>query len=122
MVSFFGGDGGNRTTQCTLRVLCCAIVSCFYAKIFCVAKILIICGFDYRRLKKATTFVIAFLVERVSSRMNAPPFRYFRPQKLPQYHQAGYCRCSKASSNALVNSFSDLLLSNQAAINAEYRK
>lgn len=28
----------------------------------------------------------------------------------------------KASSNALVNSFSDLLLSNQAAINAEYGK
>lgn len=28
----------------------------------------------------------------------------------------------KASSNALVNSFSDLLLSNQAAINAEYVK
>ncbi len=24
---FFGGDGGNRTTQCTLRVLRCAIVS-----------------------------------------------------------------------------------------------
>ena len=23
----FGGDGGNRTTQCTLRVLRCAIVS-----------------------------------------------------------------------------------------------
>ncbi|MFR2096569.1 hypothetical protein [Eubacterium sp.] len=84
-------------------------------------------NFDYMRfrlplIKKATTFVIAFLVERVSSRMNTPPFRYFRPQKLPQYHQEGYCRCSKASSNALVNSFSDLLLSNQAAINAEYGK
>ena len=49
--------------------------------------------------KKFTTAyaVVTIMVERVSSRMNTPPFRYFRPQKLPQYHQAGYCRCSKAS-------------------------
>ena len=36
------------------------------------------------------------VVERVSSWMNTPPFRYFRPQKLPQYRQAGYSQCSKA--------------------------
>lgn len=36
------------------------------------------------------------MLERVSSWMNTPPFRYFRPQKLPQYRQAGYSQCSKA--------------------------
>ena len=44
---FIGGDGGNRTPQCPLRVRRSAIVPRLYFKMFCCAKILIICGFDY---------------------------------------------------------------------------
>ena len=43
----FGGDGGNRTPQRTLRLLS-AFCFVFYAEKLCFANFSIVCGFDYR--------------------------------------------------------------------------